>query len=609
MRVGRRVVIGGVVLALATSVPPAAAAADSPGTRPNPGPARTATLPTGDRVTVAGDAVSIHPAAGREKVLFHRYRTGDHLYVVPDDVTRQLDTEADRRRFDVARLLTPSRRAPVPRAEPGETVDLTINLRDLDGALTGDYSVAIIGLDDDQTRFPYDPDGSITVSLPRGRYFVDSVVNTTALDGTRNAHVLPRPNTVLDRDTTVDVPAAAARPVRVTPPDPSAGLLVGEIGFNVLTAHSVAGASHLTTDLSTVSVAQLGPSLPADVLTTVVNTQWATPGGDFYGLAWFPAGTVPTGFTKVVTRQDVATVRVDLGTQIPGDIGRRFAVPDSVSADVIATGAEIDVPLPSVRTEYYNAGPQWNVVLYQADPAALDSIRAIVQGGQRVFQPGHTYRLPINHGPYGPAFPAEQVPWACRCDDTIDFFLPLLGDSGGNGGTSLVDTLDIRLFRDGQPAGESRDRFFATFPVPPEPAGYRLTAEVTRPAIFDTSTRLSAEWTFRSGHVAGEVTLPLSAIRFTPALDQDNTAPAGRPFLVPVALQPQTSNELVRPRRLSVEVSYDEGATWQHADVIANLAVLLRHPAGATSVSLRATASDRDGNTVTETLIRAYKLG
>jgi hypothetical protein len=61
---------------------------------------RTATLPTGDRVTVIDGAVSIRPAAGHEKVMFHRYRTRDHRYVVPDDVTRRFDTEAGPRHHD-----------------------------------------------------------------------------------------------------------------------------------------------------------------------------------------------------------------------------------------------------------------------------------------------------------------------------------------------------------------------------------------------------------------------------------------------------------------------------------------------------------------------------
>jgi hypothetical protein len=65
---------------------------------------------------------------------------------------------------------------------------------------------------------------------------------------------------------------------------------------------------------------------------------------------------------------------------------------------------------------------------------------------------------------------------------------------------------------------------------------------------------------------------------------------------------------VVRPQRLSVEVSYDEGKTWRAAEVLWNRAVKLDHPAGPGSVSLRAKASDRDGNTVEHTIIRAYKL-
>ncbi len=41
---------------------------------------------------------------------------------------------------------------------------------------------------------------------------------------------------------------------------------------------------------------------------------------------------------------------------------------------------------------------------------------------------------------------------------------------------------------------------------------------------------------------------------------------------------------------------------------ILNAVAVLYHPANADSVSLRATATDRDGGKVTETVLRAYKL-
>ena len=140
------------------------------------------------------------------------------------------------------------------------------------------------------------------------------------------------------------------------------------------------------------------------------------------------------------------------------------------------------------------------------------------------------------------------------------------------------------------------------------------SAPRAHPGVARSVTLLTGDRVIVSGSTPEQSTvsvrpaaLPLSAVRFAPKLDNDNSARAGRPFLVPVALQLQ-SGSTVRPARLAVDVSYDEGKTWRQADVLGNLAVLLFHPAGATSVSLRAKATDRDGDTVEQTVIRAYKL-
>ncbi|GAA2996083.1 hypothetical protein LV75_002444 [Actinokineospora diospyrosa] len=600
MRASRRFAIGGVVLALAAFPQPAAAGISTA----TPLIGRTTFLPTGDKVTVVGGprtTLSVDPAPGREKLMFHSYRTKDHFYVIPEDVLRRTTADLDLRRFDLAPASTP----PVP----GDLADLTITLRDTAGRLTGDYSVAIVGLDNNQIHLPYDSDGSLTIRLPKGRYFIDSVINTTAADGTRHAHILPRPNLVLDRDTTVDTPAVASRPIRVTPPDPRAELALGEIGFNVVMAHYPTAASHLTADLSAVSLAQLGPSLPPDALITTVNTQWTTPAGDFYGLAWFPRGTVPTGFTKVVRREDLATVHADLNLQVPGDAGIRQASPNVRSEDLLTAGAVLDLPLPTTRTEYYNFDDtEWLTVLYEVDPANPWPARAMFMGGVRTFLPGRTYRLPFNHAPFGPAFPAEQRPWAVRDGDTIDFFLPLLSDSAANAGISSWNSLDIELSRNGSAIGHWKDTPSAALQVPPGAADYHLTARVSRSAPYDLSTQVSAEWTFRSTHTDREVALPLSAIRYFPALDAANTAPAGVSFLIPIALQAQSTDTLTHPRHQVTSVSYDEGQTWQKATAVGNRAILLRHPASAASVSLRTTATTPEGGTVAVTLIRAYKL-
>jgi hypothetical protein len=62
--------------------------------------------------------------------------------------------------------------------------------------------------------------------------------------------------------------------------------------------------------------------------------------------------------------------------------------------------------------------------------------------------------------------------------------------------------------------------------------------------------------------------------------------------------------------KLVVQVSYDDGRTWKPATVARDGAawtVSVTHPAKG-YVSLRAQAADAAGNTVEQTVIRAYRL-
>ena len=79
---------------------------------------------------------------------------------------------------------------------------------------------------------------------------------------------------------------------------------------------------------------------------------------------------------------------------------------------------------------------------------------------------------------------------------------------------------------------------------------YRLTTEGVRADALDLSARVSVEWTFRLGQTGPA---PLSAIRFSPRLSADNSAPANRPTLVPVRTQAVDGTQL-RPRGLTVYV-------------------------------------------------------
>src|SRR5690349_17825881 len=72
-----------------------------------------------------------------------------------------------------------------------------------------------------------------------------------------------------------------------------------------------------------------------------------------------------------------------------------------------------------------------------------------------------------------------------------------------------------------------------------------------------------------------------------------------------------TAQPGARARRLrdpAVDVSYDDRATWTCARLRGGAAVV-QHPAADGFVSLRATAADTDGYTVTQTIVHACRSG
>jgi hypothetical protein len=141
--------------------------------------------------------------------------------------------------------------------------------------------------------------------------------------------------------------------------------------------------------------------------------------------------------------------------------------------------------------------------------------------------------------------------------------------------------------------------------------------DVERNASGPLSTRTRVEWTFRSGHVDGAALarLDTSVVRYTPALAAGNTAPAGCRFDIPFAVRRQPGSSAGGVRAVTVDVSFDDGVTWAPAAVRRKRdgggdggVATVRHPSGTGYVSLRATSTDTAGNTVTQTIIHAYRF-
>ncbi|MGI5166505.1 S8 family serine peptidase [Spirillospora sp. CA-253888] len=186
----------------------------------------------------------------------------------------------------------------------------------------------------------------------------------------------------------------------------------------------------------------------------------------------------------------------------------------------------------------------------------------------------------------------------CGYDDTTQGTLTL-----GRDGAQIAS----REIRPGRQAA------WMTAKVPADAATYTLHEKLTRtgpPASLSTAT--DTLWTFRSAHAAGEQALPLMTVDLMPAgLDDHNRAKAGRTTVVPFWVKRNPGAPAAAIASSTIEASFDDGGTWQRLRVVGTAgagAVTVTPPAGAEHVSLRASATDRDGNAVVQTVIRAYRL-
>jgi hypothetical protein len=115
-------------------------------------------------------------------------------------------------------------------------------------------------------------------------------------------------------------------------------------------------------------------------------------------------------------------------------------------------------------------------------------------------------------------------------------------------------------------------------------------------------------WTFREpGSAAPVAPLPLLVVRAGGAgLDDQGRAPAGCAYPLVLTVQHQPGAAAPKLASLRVAASFDDGATWRPVPVSGGRA-LVGHPARAGFVSLRISATDAAGNSVEQTVIRAYQ--
>lgn len=255
-----------------------------------------------------------------------------------------------------------------------------------------------------------------------------------------------------------------------------------------------------------------------------------------YELVFPSYGDVPANVTYRPRNSDLATVKTTYRAPVEGS-GHVTAFATDGRYELEGGLESTPTAVPRQRTEYYSPATWSNSVSVLAGGVAQDYAaarrtlkagdRTTVDWGKAVIGPGVTG---------SPGFFSAEPHLAYRVGEKINARLPLFSDSAGHSGfPGPGDTGDTVLFLDGEEVARSGQPGSGQFTVPAGAANYRLTAEASRTSPgWPLSTKVSAEWGFRSGHTTAATPLPLLSIGFDPELDLTNHAP--RDALVPGAV-------------------------------------------------------------------------
>ncbi|WNI21139.1 S8 family serine peptidase [Streptomyces sp. ITFR-16] len=446
-------------------------------------------------------------------------------------------------------------------------------------------------------EFPVDENSdSATLRLPVGEYTVQGVILADRADSTRGTDWIAQPRLVVDQGRKVTLDARTAKPVDLTVADRGTEAQQAYMSYSVKKGYTDYMSGWRLTSYENFRSAHLGPGVTDGSLQQLWDADFAKGEATQYSLLYGgPVERLATGFARHPRRGDLAELKVGIGEPTPGKDA--FLTPiGSLPGSQLGFASGRTLPAPSSQRLFLSTadGAKWSTGFEQLGDTLpngwqlTDSRYGI---SNAVYRPGHTYRTDFDTGVFGPVL--DGTHGLVRSDNTLYAFLSMFSDGQGHDGTTTVASSHSTLYRDGEKvADNSDDLAFSSFTVPAEDGSYTLSTSLTRDAkIARAGTRIDASWTFRSKD--GDKSLPVSVVRFHPDLDLRSQAPAGRRIAVPVEIQGAAAGGNVRS--LTVEASYDDGATWRKLSV-RHGAASLRAPARGKGVALRAEVVDRQGN-------------
>lgn len=543
-------------------------------------------------------------------------------------------------------------RIPVGLYLPPPTYTLTLRATPMPGTAAGKMAASAYLFDvSDPDVFPaglqatsysLPADGTATIQVPAGDYWVAGEVDDLTDPSNQRAAVTSLPEVAVHGNTTVTLDGADA--VRVTAS--VTGHPTRVAGWT--SVHVERGFAGQTWSLDTVSFGTaMAPVLFAQptgtartgtftVATTFRLADLATASPSYvYDLYHVVGDHVPASVGYTVTpAQQASLARVN--ERFYAVDGRTTPMAEArlglTAAGFIAFEAETAATIPagSARTDFITAesGIRWEEavtapITYPGPAGKKPGYWTLIGPGFTSYAPGSVQtadwaRQPFRPGPYSDTevtdnFCAPLVSTRSRSDihveltdlqDFTDGSDCLTGFPLWESATSRV----MRLYRGGSLIGTS-DSSVADFTVPATTATFRLTYDDDTSGVLPVSTQTHTAWTFRSAAPAGlsMARLPLLLVSYDLPLDLRNH-PDGHTATITVASVAGTPAATVTGMRLWT--STDGSRTWQPAPVRSlgsgRYAATLPDAALGQPVGLRVQAADSAGSAIGQTIITAY---
>ncbi|WP_399894835.1 S8 family peptidase [Streptomyces sp. BBFR51] len=286
-------------------------------------------------------------------------------------------------------------------------------------------------------------------------------------------------------------------------------------------------------------------------------------------------------------------------------------------------------PLGFARTEYVSAnGTAWQHRVHHTTTFDVDQpLVAGMRDNPRTYRAGVQPRESWQGAVVRPSIPAGTTTPTVRDGNVMRLRVPEFTDSqaghwspasgGGGFGTSATvtagDAASAVLYRDGKRVDDVESAW-QNVGVPAGRAHYRLDMETSRASEdWRMGVATSTSWSFESGRTDSATPLSLLQLDYDVPVDVRNTVRGTRSHRIGVQVRAQEGLAVPRGVSVRVEASYDDGRTWSTARVNAHGHNAFRAsltPPGhkETWVTLRVTARDSAGNSVRQTVQRAYAV-